>query len=281
MNKIKQFFEFPLIELSNFQLTPYNLFTILFIISFCWIFLWVLKKILLKQKLRRKINKGQQYAIYQIIKYILIVIAIAITLESVGIKITILLAGSAALLVGLGLGLQNTFNDLVSGIILLFEGTIKVEDVVEVEGIVGRVKRIGIRTSEIQTRDNIVIIMPNSRFVTEKVINWSHNEKLTRFNVQVGVSYESDVKLVKKVLLECVKEHDEISNTPAPFIRFIDYGDSALIFELFFWTEKIMPVEDTKSDLRFIINKKFRENNIEIPFPQRDIHIRSTKIPLK
>lgn len=218
---------------------------------------------------------GQLHAIYQIIKYFLWVIAIVIILDTLEIKVTILLASSAALLVGLGLGLQQIFQDFVSGIALLFEGTIKVSDIVEIEGgVVGRVREIGIRTSKIETRDNIILIVPNSKFIADNVINWSHLEKKTRFSVKVGVSYGSNVEQVTEVLLNCAREHKEIAKNPSPFVRFADFGESSLNFELFFWSTETFGVENTKSDLRYQIFSEFARNKIQIPFPQRDIHIK-------
>jgi small-conductance mechanosensitive channel len=195
-------------------------------------------------------------------------------LDTLGIRLTLLLAGSAALLVGIGLGLQQVFKDIVSGFFLLFEGNLKVGDVVELEGDVGIVKEIGFRTTKIENRDNIILIIPNSKFIGENVINWSHIEQKTRFSVDVGVAYGSDVELVKKVLLECARDHQEVTEYPKPFVRFDDFGNSSLDFQLFFWTDNAFRVENIKSDLRFAIDKKFRENKITIPFPQRDVHIK-------
>ena len=177
------------------------------------------------------------------------------------------------MLVGLGFGLQQIFNDFVSGLILLFEGTIKVGEVVEVEGIVGRVIRIGLRTSELETRDNIMMLIPNSMFTSEKVINWSHNLQFTRFRVKIGVAYGSDTKLVKNVLLACADEHTFITKKPQPRVRFREFGDSSLNFELLFFSDNMFRIESVKSDIRFMIDQKFRANDIQIPFPQRDLHI--------
>jgi small-conductance mechanosensitive channel len=149
-----------------------------------------------------------------------------------------------------------------------------VGDVVELEGDVGIVKEIGFRTTKIENRDNIILIIPNSKFIGENVINWSHIEQKTRFSVDVGVAYGSDVELVKKVLLECARDHQEVTEYPKPFVRFDDFGNSSLDFQLFFWTDNAFRVENIKSDLRFAIDKKFRENKITIPFPQRDVHIK-------
>ena len=153
----------------------------------------------------------------------------------------------------------------------------EVGDVVEVGGLVGTVRRIGLRTSQVQTLDNLTVIVPNSKLVTNTVTNWSHTDYLARFSVKVGVAYGSDTEKVQALLLEVAKEHDKILNFPSPFVRFIDFGDSALSFELFFWSSELVPIENIKSDLRFGIDKKFREHTVEIPFPQRDIWIKKTE----
>jgi small-conductance mechanosensitive channel len=186
-----------------------------------------------------------------------------------------LIAGSAALLVGIGLGIQQIFNDIASGLFILFERNLKVNDVVQIEeNIIGRVLSIGLRTSKLETRDNIIMIIPNSKFISDNVINWSHIEVKTRFKVEIGVAYGSDVELVKNVLLECAKQHKDITNKPQPFVRFNDFGDSSLDFQLFFWTRKAFRVENIKSDLRFQIDIEFRKNDIIIPFPQTDVHLK-------
>jgi small-conductance mechanosensitive channel len=225
---------------------------------------------------RKGIDSGKGHTVFQIVKYFIWVIALVLILSNLGLSVNVLLAGSAALFVGLGFGLQSLFNDFVSGLIILFEGTIKVNDIVELEnGIIGRVQEIGLRTSKLLTRDNIVTIIPNNNFVGKNVINWSYNEHKTRFKVNVGVSYGSDVRLVEKVLIECASDHPKVYAEPKPFVYFNDFGESSLDFSLFFWIDDSFWVEKVRSDLRFSINQKFKENNIEIPFPQRDLHIRS------
>ena len=270
---LKEFLEFEILSTDNFTLTVYHLLIALLILVVTRVLTFIIHRIFNRQEKHKRLDHGTSQAIYQLIKYILWVIAIAFTLDTVGIKITFLLASSAALLVGLGLGLQNIFQDFVSGISLLIEGTLKVNDVVEMaEGQVGRVKEMNLRTSKLETRDNIILIVPNSKLINDVVINWSHIEKKTRFHVKVGVAYGSDVPLVKKVLLECASNEELIVNSPSPFVRFVDFGNSSLDFELFFWTTETFRVEDTKSNIRYKIDDAFRKNNIKIPFPQRDVH---------
>ncbi|MGD2035293.1 MAG: mechanosensitive ion channel [Bacteroidales bacterium] len=271
---IREFLEFEILSTKNFKLTVYHLLVAFVILLATWFVNRMIHRLFRRQEKRNRIDIGTSRAIYQIIKYILWVIAIAFALETIGIKITFFLAGSAALLVGLGLGLQEIFQDFVSGITLLIEGTLKVNDVVQTaDGEVGRVKQINLRTSKLETRDNIILIVPNSKLINDVVINWSHHEKRTRFSVKVGVAYGSDVQLVKKVLLECAEKQEDVFTNPAPFVRFLDFGNSSLDFELFFWTAETFRVEDTKSNIRFKIDAAFRKNKIKIPFPQRDVHL--------
>jgi len=275
--KFKEILEYSLLNTDNFNVTVYNLMATILIVVITRVMIGIIHKIFKRRIFtNHNIDVGKSHSIFQLIKYILWVIAIVLSLETIGIKITILLAGSAALLVGLGLGLQQVFKDIVSGLFLLFEGNLKLNDVVELDdGEIGKVKEITFRTTKIETRDNIILVVPNSKFIDGNVINWSHIQKRTRFYVQVGVAYGSDVRLVENVLLDCASNHKDISKSPKPFVRFNDFGNSSLDFQIYFWTDRSFEVENIKSDLRFEIDKQFRENNIQIPFPQRDIHIRT------
>ncbi len=249
----------------------------LFIIVVAIIITRILRSIFKRMVKKNKLDKGTGWSIFSIIKYFIWVIIIVLVLDTFGVKITILLASVAALLVGVGLGIQQLFSDLASGIITLVERNLKVSDVIQLDdGTVGRVLSIGLRTSKIRTRDNIIMIVPNSNFVNDSIINWSHMERSTRFYVQVGVAYGSDVKLVEKVLLDCAAKHEGVSKTPSPFVRFYDFGDSSLVFQLYFWVERSFFIENIKSDLRFYISDAFRDNKIHIPFPQRDVHIKKS-----
>jgi small-conductance mechanosensitive channel len=194
-------------------------------------------------------------------------------INSLGFSLSFIFAGSAALLVGFGLGLQPFFTDIISGFILLFEGTIKVSDIVEVDGMVCRLEEINIRTSKVRTRDGKIIIIPNRILTNENVNNWSYSDKFTRFAVTVGVAYGSDTSHVKELLLKCAAEHDAVSDSKRTTVRFDEFDDSSLNFSLLFWSASAWQIDDVKSDLRFAIDKAFRDNGIAIPFPQRDLHI--------
>jgi small-conductance mechanosensitive channel len=234
--------------------------------------IWVITEIILYPLYQqREINVGSQYAINRLLTYFILMLAILGTLQYLGVNLTVLMGGAAALLVGIGLGLQQTFNDLICGIILLFERTVELGDVVDINGLVGRVKKIGIRTSLVETFDQVSVIVPNSKLVAENVVNWSHFDTKARFTVSVGVAYGSDTVLVKKILLEVAEKNSAVVRRPNPIVRFVDFGNSSLDFQLLFWCRDLPHIEDVKSDLRFAIDARFREENVTIPFPQRDV----------
>jgi small-conductance mechanosensitive channel len=242
---------------SNFSIT--NVLTAIFILLAARLFNWVFIQIILNRYYQnRKINVGSQYAINQLLQYFVYVIAVLMALETLNFSLTVLWGGAAALLVGVGLGLQETFKDLFSGIIILFERTVEVGDVVEVEGLIGSVKKIGLRTSLVETRDNITVIMPNSKLVVDKVVNWSHYDNKARFFVSVGVAYGSDTNLVKDILIKTARENAYVLRHPSPFVRFTNFGNSSLDFEIHFWSHEFIRIEDIKSDLRFEIDQSFR-----------------------
>lgn len=276
LNKILQY---RIIHFDSFQFAVYQIVIVIAIILVTKFILVLTKKIISKTWQTRKLNKGGQHSLFQLIKYFLWIVAFVSVLETIGIKITFLLAGSAALLVGIGLGLQQTFNDIISGIILLFEGSIKIGDIIEIEGKVARVVSIELRTSQVIDRNDIIIIVPNSKIVTDKVINWSHNTEETRFSINVGVAYETDVDMVIDLLERSAEEHPKcLTMNKKPIARFVDFGDSALLFELLFFSDDLFPIEQVKSDIRRIISRKFKENGIQIPFPQRDLHLKTSNI---
>lgn len=272
---MNEFWDKILFRIGDFVLTPAKLLGIVLAVAITWLLLTILHKILVNKKGLNAGEKGRRISLFQLIKYFSWVIVISLCIAIAGFDITILIAGSAALLVGLGFGLQNIFSDLVSGLFMLFERKVKVGDVMEVDNIVGRVQSINLRTSVLLTRDGYDIIVPNHKFITENVVNWSHHTFDRRFQVEVGVSYGSDIDLVTQTLLECGNEQDEIIKVDhhKPFVRFNDFGDSSLVFYLMFWTKDIFHVEQIKSELRYKIFKAFREHQITIPFPQRDVHI--------
>lgn len=273
MNHISSILQYELIGIGNYSIKIYDIAILLTLFVIAKGILWSIKKILMRKHSFTTIDKGNSYAIFQIIRYAVWTISIALGLETLGIKITILLAGSAALLVGIGLGLQEVFKDLISGIIILTDGTVKMDDVVEVDDEILKIQSIGLRTLKGITRNDIVMVIPNSYVITNKITNWSHQSERTRFWIDVGVAYGSNIDLVTKALSESVIEHPEINEKIAD-VRFVNFGNSSLDFQVFFYSKNAFGIEKIKSDIRRNINKKFTEYNITIPFPQVDIHMK-------
>ena len=275
MEDIGKILEFEIISIGQYNLKIISLLVILLIVVTTKIVLWLIKRSIFRKKKLTKFNEGNSYASFQLIKYVIWVIAAGLILETFGVKVTILIAGSAALLVGIGLGLQQTFNDIISGIILLSERSIKIEDILEIDGDVVKIQEIGLRTSKGLNTDDISIIIPNSLITTNKVINWSHQTKKTRFRIDVRVSYGSDVDLVLKILEESALEHSDIFEKDLVEARLVNFGNSSLDFQILFFSKNIFRINKVKSDIRRIITKKFIQNKVTIPFPQMDVYIKS------
>ena len=217
-------------------------------------------------------DKLKFISVFKFIRYLVYVVVVVAVLSSAGIDITILLTASAALFVGLGLALQELFQDIIGGLFIIVDKSLLVGDIVEMEGRVGRVIDIKLRTTRLLTRDDKVMIIPNHKFTSEIILNFTQNHRTTRELVRVGVAYGSDTEKVKALLLESVHEQAGITKKPAPFVLFEDFGDSALIFSVNFFVTDSFVDPKIKSQVRYKIDQKFRENGVTIPFPQRDIH---------
>jgi len=226
------------------------------------------------------IDRGSREAISVLIKYTLIFIGVVVLLQIWGLDLSSLALIASALGVGIGLGLQNIAKDFGSGLILVFERPIQVGDFVSFGDFQGTVERIGARSTEIKTLDQISIIVPNSRFLEQEVINWSHRNPVSRIRLPVGVAYSADPKQVKEVLIEVSYQHPEVLSKPPPLVFFKGFGDSALDFELLVWIADPPKQLLIMSDLYFAIEAGLRRSEIEIPFPQRDLHIRSGHLPI-
>ena len=224
---------------------------------------------------RLTMDQGRRMAIYQIFQYLAYLLAVIVIIASLDVDLKAILVGSAALFVGLGLALQNTFADILSGVLILFDGTIEVGDWLVIKGrnIEGEVKEIRLRTTIIETLDSSSIIVPNRMFSDSDILNWSYNDKETRFAVDVGVAYGSNLQQVRKVLRSCAENHGRVLKSPEPKVLFVSFGESSLDFQLVYWLEDFKDHQSVESDIRFMIDSDFRKNNITIPFPQRDLHI--------
>jgi len=224
---------------------------------------------------RTRLDIGARASFVNVVIYAFWILAIYTGINILGINLSSLAFMAGALGIGIGFGLQSVVNNFVSGIILLFDPSIQVGDMVQIGEDWGTVNRINIRTTIVQTFDNASLIIPNSEMLSNKVTNWSFKDPKVRRQVDVGVAYGSDVQLVRKILMEIVGDMPEIMNDPAPRVDFTDFGDSALIFRVRFWISSPEFWLSAPTELRFRIDEEFKKNGIEIAFPQQDIHIRS------
>ncbi|MEM9977117.1 MAG: mechanosensitive ion channel domain-containing protein [Cyanobacteria bacterium P01_D01_bin.2] len=226
------------------------------------------------------LSLGMQAAIAILARYAILFVGVIAVLQLWGIDLSSLTLLASALGVGLGLGLQNIAKDVSSGLVLVFERPIQVGDFIELGDQMGVVDRIGPRSTDIRTLDQVSIIVPNSRFLEQDVINWSHRNPLSRIHIPVGVAYGSNPDKVRSVLLEVGREHPDVLAAPSPEVFLIGFGDSSLDFKLLVWIRKPQQHLKIQSDLNFAITTAFRQNGIEIPFPQRDVHIAQVPLPV-
>jgi small-conductance mechanosensitive channel len=283
-DKAQTFIEWfqELMNYSLFHLGESNLTIGLIItlsVSFVALFViteWIRRFMVHKVLKRYQIDVGTKQSIGIMIKYFLILAGVFSILQTNGIDLSAFGILAGALGVGIGFGLQNITNNFISGLIILFEQPIKVGDRIEVGDVTGDVIKISARSTMIVTNDNISIIVPNSQFIDSQVINWSHNERKIRFNFPVGVSYKEDPQKIRAILMEIAKVNKGVLDLPEPDVLFEDYGDSSINFNLRVWTsEYINRPKILKSQLYYEIFRRFGEEGIEIPFPQRDLHLKS------
>ncbi len=283
ISRVQEWLNTPLIQVGGSAITPWSI--LLFLLSFIVLYLVSLRmKTLVAKRLlaRTRLDVGAREAIGTLIRYLLLVIGTLIIVQSAGVDLTALSVLAGAIGVGIGFGLQNIANNFVSGIIILLERPIKVGDRVEVGEIDGQVLEIGARATTVLTNDNIAVIVPNSQFISQPVVNWTRNDPKVRFRVPVGVAYGSDLRLVEKVLLEVAEANPDVLEDPPPVVRLIAFGDSAVEFELRVWCTTLVHKRGKLiSDLNFAIYEAFLQHGIEIPYPKRDLYLRSGVVPIQ
>lgn len=245
-------------------LLTFSIIAVKFIMK--WLRYLVTRKMVFEDKQKFK-------SVFKFINYVVYLIAVFVTLSLAGVDITLVITASAAFFVGLGLALQELFKDILGGILIIVDKSLQVGDIVEVNGKVGKVFEIKLRTTRAITRDDKVLIIPNHKFISDIVHNYTQNHRATREKVSVGVAYGSDIVLVTQILEQVAKDQKQILKEPEPFVLFDDFGDSALLFSIHFFTDDSFSDPRIKSEMRYKINVRFKENNIGIPFPQRDVHI--------
>ena len=269
---------YNLFVLGETRITPFGLIYIAFLIVLLVFVSTRLKNLLVTRLLARtRLDLGAQQAIGTITRYVILFVGLLVIFQTVGIDLTTLSVLAGAVGIGIGFGLQNIANNFISGLIILIERPIKIGDRIEVDDVNGDVVLIGARSTTVRTNDSIAIIVPNSKFISENVVNWSFSGGMVRFKVPVSVAYDSDIDFVTDLLLKIAEENEDVVDTPPPSVRLIELGTSGLQFELRAWSSaKLNRPGQFKSNINYEIVKQFRKHGIEMPYPQRDLHIRTS-----
>ena len=264
------------LSITLFFLVKASIFLVLLTLFSHFTMLILRKKVLIHTAL----NAGSQYAVARVISYLVFSLGLIVGLQSLGLNLSSLVVVGGALGIGVGLGLQAIVSNFVAGLILLLEQPIKLGDRIQVGDTYGDVVRLRGRSTWIQTNENVVIIVPNSEFINERVTNWTANDRQVRISLSIGVSYDSDPQRVREILVSVARNHPDVLADPLPEVIFTEFGDSSLNFNLRVWTiQQVQTPSRLKSDLYFSIFESFRNEGIEIPFPQRDLHVRSISEP--
>ena len=269
---MKEFFN-TTIELGSLELSFRSILLFFSVIAAAQVVIWSVRYLLRKFLRNTNFEEGTRFMVMRLVRTVVYFLVIVVALDTAGIDLTVFWASSAALLVGVGIGLQNFFNDVVSGFVLLFEGGVRVGDELEVDGMMVRVERIDLRSTRVITRFGNLIVIPNGLISGQTVRNFTQGENATLIQLDVGVAYGSDVERVKVILLEAANAEEEVVKKAQTAVLFNDFGESSLQFTVYFWIEKPFLRKLISSNIRFRIDEAFRANGIRIPFPQRDVHV--------
>lgn len=268
---LKQLWDFNIVNGETVKISIGTVLSLVLVILVINIILKIIRKIV-----NKRLDESDRYkfvSVYSFLRYLFYLLAIVTVLHTSGIDLTVFLTASAALFVGIGFALQYLFQDIISGVLIITDQSLHVGDVIEIEGKVGKVTEINLRTTRAVTRDDKIIVIPNHKFLVESLYNHTQNRRSTIEKVSVGVAYGSDTELVKNILIEIASNQKGVLKSTKPFVLFEDFGDSALHFSVIYTTGDSFGDNKIKSEIRFKIDKAFRENDISIPFPQRTVHL--------
>ena len=268
-----------LFQIGQTQVTLSSLAATLAILIVTWLAARLFRKLTAEKLFKRSpVDPGVRYAIGRVVSYIIWVLGLILALESLGINATTLTVFGGAVGVGIGFGLQDITKNFIAGLILLLERPIKVGDRIEVGKVIGDVVEIHARATLVRTNDDIYLIVPNSEFITTPVTNWSYRGPRVCFHFPVGVAYGSDPQAVERALLDAAAKNENVLQDPPPYVLFLAFGESSLQFELACWTSVMLHRRGgLRSQINHAIHEIFKERGINLPFPQRDIHIRSAE----
>ncbi len=273
---------FQIVKIGGVAITPIFLLKAVIFLTALILVSKLVQRLLVMRMLRHiSMSESARFAFGRFATYLLFLGGLFVGLQSLGLNLNSLVVFGGAIGVGVGLGLQNVVSNFVAGLILLIEQPIRMGDRIETDGTQGDVVRIAARSTWVRTNDNVVIIVPNSNFINNPITNWTANDPTVRISVPVGVGYNSDPDKVRTILLQAAIAHPDVLSQPPADVIFTDYGDNSLNLSLRVWTMNKAHVSATlRSDLYFDLFRRFTEAGIELPFPQRDLHLRSSDIPL-
>ena len=271
MEELHKILNYDLVTAPNVRFTLLHLLILIGVLFLTSLFLKIYRKIITRHL--SEDDKQKFVSIFQFAKFMIYFLVVIITLHASGLNMSMFVTYSAAIFVGLGLALQTFLQDIVSGIYLILDKSLHVGDIIEVDGKVGKVTNIRVRSTIMVTRNDRVMVIPNHKFMNDVLLNWTQNEFYNRENVTLGVGYSSDLQLVKKLLIDCTITTEGVLKDKPIQVYFEDFGNSSLIFSVYFYVNNGMFSPQIQSDIRFKIDDEFRKNNIEIPFPQRVVNI--------
>ncbi|MDM7948958.1 mechanosensitive ion channel domain-containing protein [Hydrogenophaga sp.] len=266
----------PIIQTTDFRISAGSLAALVVLVLLLF---WASKRL---QRwlsegpvLRNRLDPGARMAVAAVVRYTVLLVGLLAIVQTVGIDLTTFNVMAGAIGIGVGFGLQNVVSNFIAGLIIMFERPVKIGDRIVVGGVAGNVVDIGARSTTVLDNDNIAVIVPNSKFITEDVINWKYNDDNVRFHVPVSVAYGTDAQLVKRVLLEVAHADPDVLDEPEPNVWLQAFGDDGVAFELMVWSATMVDRKGKLiSQLNYAIYERFNAEGIEFPFPQRDLHIK-------
>lgn len=283
LRRARELMELPLIHTASGAIT---LWSVVYLLGALLLLMWLARRL---QRwlaegplLRQRLDTSARLAAATLARYAVLLIGLLVIVQTAGIDLTTFNVLAGAIGIGIGFGLQNVVSNFIAGLIIMFERPIKIGDRIVVGGTEGNVVEIGARATTVLNNDNIAVIVPNSKFITDEIVNWQYNDNQVRFRIPVAVAYGSDARHVERVLLEVAAADPDVLDQPPPGVRLMQFGDDGLLFELRAWSASLVDRKGRlASQLNFAIYDRFRAEGIEFPFPQRDLHIRSGVLELR
>lgn len=275
--QLREVLQWPIISIGDTRITLWSiLYLVVLVVALLWLASRLQRWLTSGPMLRRRLDVNARHTVGTLVRYTVLTIGLLFIVQTAGIDLTTFTVLAGAIGIGIGFGLQNVVSNFIAGIIIMFERPVKIGDRIVVGEVEGNVVEIGARSTTVVDNDNIAVIVPNSKFITDNVINWMHNDNRVRFHVEVSVAYGSDARQVERVLLEAAKADPDVLEQPPPAVRLMRFGDDGLVFELRLWSSSLVDRKGKlASQLNFAIYERFNEEGIEFPFPQRDLHLRS------